>query len=185
MYTATLRKLTLRCDRMGSGEPLVLIHGLGERKEAWVCQYALANSYDLIIPDLPGHGQSTPAEEVSIEAFARDTLELLDVLGVESAHICGLSMGGVVAQEMYRMAPDRCRSLILVNTFFLRSAADAGSALPVVDVARELPSTRVADVTGGGYMPGRLEERDPRALSTCHGAQCKHLSSDAGSLSAS
>jgi 3-oxoadipate enol-lactonase len=118
MYTATLRKLTLRCDRMGSGEPLVLIHGLGERKEAWVCQYALANSYDLIIPDLPGHGQSTPAEEVSIEAFARDTLELLDVLGVESAHICGLSMGGVVAQEMYRMAPDRCRSLILVNTFF-------------------------------------------------------------------
>ncbi|CAM3843873.1 alpha/beta hydrolase [Alicyclobacillus pomorum] len=120
MYTATatLRNVTIHCDRMGSGEPLVLIHGLGERKEGWACQYTLANSYDLIIPDLPGHGQSAPAEKVSIEAFARHVLELLDVLEVESAHICGLSMGGVVAQEMYRMAPDRCRSLILVNTFF-------------------------------------------------------------------
>ncbi|SEM96716.1 Pimeloyl-ACP methyl ester carboxylesterase [Mesobacillus persicus] len=101
----------------GSGEPLVLIHGLGEVKEGWQSQYELSEYYELIIPDLRGHGEYRSIEGISIEAFAKDVIGLLNELSIESAHILGLSMGGAVAQEIYRQAPEMCRSLILTCTF--------------------------------------------------------------------
>jgi 3-oxoadipate enol-lactonase len=103
--------------RMGAGEPLVFIHGLGEIKEGWSNQFELAEHYDLIIPDLRGHGEYITNKEISISNFALDVICLLKGLGIESAHICGLSMGGMVAQEIYRQAPEMCRSLMLVSTF--------------------------------------------------------------------
>ncbi|MGZ4159204.1 MAG: alpha/beta fold hydrolase [Neobacillus sp.] len=103
--------------RFGVGEPLVFIHGLGEVKEGWHNQFVFADQYDLIIPDLRGHGENKTNEEISIPNFASDIINLLKVLNLESAHICGLSMGGMVAQEIYRQAPEICRSLILVSTF--------------------------------------------------------------------
>jgi 3-oxoadipate enol-lactonase len=103
--------------RFGVGEPLVFIHGLGEVKEGWNNQFDFADQYDLIIPDLRGHGEHKTTGEISIPHFASDVIRLLKEIGVESAHICGLSMGGMVAQEIYRQAPKLCRSLILVSTF--------------------------------------------------------------------
>ncbi|OLS41876.1 alpha/beta fold hydrolase [Bacillus sp. MRMR6] len=101
----------------GNGEPLVLIHGLGEVKEGWHSQFEFADQYELIIPDLRGHGECTKTEGISIQHFAEDIISLLKELQIESAHILGLSMGGAVAQEIYRQSPDLCRSLILVSTF--------------------------------------------------------------------
>ncbi|MFB5197145.1 alpha/beta fold hydrolase [Neobacillus sp. KR4-4] len=103
--------------RFGAGEPLVFIHGLGEVKEGWANQFEFANQYDLIIPDLRGHGEYTAPGEISIKSFAYDVISILKELGIESAHICGLSMGGMVAQEIYRQAPGMCRSLMLVSTY--------------------------------------------------------------------
>lgn len=103
--------------RLGAGEPLVFIHGLGEVKEGWSDQFELADQFDLIIPDLRGHGEYHFPGEISIYNFAYDVITLLKSLGIESAHICGLSMGGMVAQEIYRQAPEMCRSLLLVSTF--------------------------------------------------------------------
>ncbi|MGG1674518.1 alpha/beta fold hydrolase [Neobacillus sp. NRS-1170] len=103
--------------RLGTGEPLVFIHGLGEVKEGWTNQFEFADQYDLIIPDLRGHGEYQSPGEISIKNFAYDVISLLKGLEIESAHICGLSMGGMVAQEIYRQAPEMCRSLMLVSTF--------------------------------------------------------------------
>ena len=101
----------------GDGEPLVLIHGLGEVKEGWESQFELANQYELIIPDLRGHGECSKSEGISISNFAADVIHLLDELKIENAHILGLSMGGAVAQEIYRQAPHLVRSLMLISTF--------------------------------------------------------------------
>lgn len=101
----------------GKGEPLVLIHGLGEVKEGWDLQYELADEFELIIPDLRGHGEYETEKEISIQYFAFDIVNLLEELGVESANILGFSLGGAVAQEIYRQAPKKCRSLILASTF--------------------------------------------------------------------
>ena len=117
MFTMTSGNVKLPYKRLGSGEPLLLIHGLGGMKEGWSRQQILADQYDLIIPDLRGHGQNDTLHGISIENFAKDIIALLDELEIESAHICGFSMGGTVAQEIYRQASERCRSLILVSTF--------------------------------------------------------------------
>ncbi|MEH7304901.1 alpha/beta fold hydrolase [Neobacillus drentensis] len=103
--------------RFGDGEPLVFIHGLGEVKEGWHNQFEFADQYDLIIPDLRGHGEHITNDKISIPHFARDIINQLNDLNIESAHICGLSMGGMVAQEIYRQAPQMCRTLMLVSTF--------------------------------------------------------------------
>ncbi len=102
--------------RMGSGEPLVLLHGFSSCKEAWFKQFELANQYELIIPDLRGHGNNHTYEGISIVNFAKDVLTLLNFLNIESAHICGYSMGGIVAQEIYRQAPEKCKTLVFACT---------------------------------------------------------------------
>ncbi|MED3562372.1 alpha/beta hydrolase [Bacillus xiapuensis] len=95
---------------MGEGETLVLICGLGQRKEAWKNQYKLSKYYRLIIPELRSDG------EITIKNYAKDVIELLEHLNIESAHIAGLSLGGIIAQELYRQKPNLVRSLILANT---------------------------------------------------------------------
>lgn len=101
----------------GNGEHLVLIHGLGEVKEGWQSQFELADQYELIIPDLRGHGECSKTEGISIPNLASDVIALINELKIENAHILGLSMGGAVAQEIYRQAPHLVRSLMLISTF--------------------------------------------------------------------
>lgn len=120
MYNAEVNGINLYYDRMGSGEPLVLIHGLGERKESWRYQHNLAEHFELIIPDLRGFGKTScpDGEEITINAFAKDLIALLDHLGIKQAHICGLSMGGIVCQEIYRIDPERVKSFVLANSLY-------------------------------------------------------------------
>lgn len=101
---------------IGKGTPLVMIHGLGSKKEAWEPQYELANLYRLILPDLRGHGETELDQDLSIKNFAIDIIHLLDFLHIPSAYICGLSLGGIIAQEIYRQHPERVKGLILANT---------------------------------------------------------------------
>ncbi len=120
MYQAFINGTNLSYDRMGSGEPLVLIHGLGEQKEGWKFQHRFADHFDVIIPDLRGFGKSkcTEGEEISITAFARDIVSLLDHLAIKDAHILGFSMGGIISQEIYKISPEKVKSFILASTSF-------------------------------------------------------------------
>jgi len=102
---------------IGQGETIVFVHGFASNMESWTYQFDLAENYHLIIPELRGHGKSEVYEDISIQQFAKDVLELLDELKIEKAHFCGLSMGGVIVQEIYKQQPNRVVSLILSNTF--------------------------------------------------------------------
>ncbi|SMQ69197.1 Pimeloyl-ACP methyl ester carboxylesterase [Bacillus sp. OV166] len=117
MEKAKISKSGVPYLHLGKGEPLVLIHGLGEVKEGWEDQYELADQFELIIPDLRGHGACNKSDGISIRNFGSDIIGLLQELEIETAHILGLSMGGAVAQEIYRQAPDRCRTLLLISSF--------------------------------------------------------------------
>ncbi|WP_042457356.1 alpha/beta fold hydrolase [Neobacillus dielmonensis] len=117
MIEAKISSTRIPYLHFGKGVPLVLIHGLGEVKEGWMHQFELAEGYELIIPDLRGHGDCNKTQGITINNFATDIIQLLKELNIESAHILGLSMGGAVAQEIYRQSPSICSSLILVSTF--------------------------------------------------------------------
>lgn len=101
---------------VGEGTPIVFIHGLGQRKEAWKPQFPLAEKYRLIIPDLRGHGETQLDDNITIKTFAKDIIELLEHLAVPEAYICGLSLGGIIAQELYKQKPEMVLGLILSNT---------------------------------------------------------------------
>lgn len=105
----------------------------------WEAQIAaLSSRFRLLRYDTRGHGQSgVPTESATIERLGRDLLALLDYLGIEQAHVCGLSLGGVTAQWLAAHHPGRVARLILADT-----AARIGST--------ESWEARIAAVQTGG-----------------------------------
>lgn len=103
----------------GQGEALLLVHGLGEDCTSWDVQISeFSADYRVICPDLRGHGRSGENEEkLSLRLLSDDLAQLLTGLGIEKVHFCGLSLGGLIAFEFYRLYPSRVISLILANTF--------------------------------------------------------------------
>jgi pimeloyl-ACP methyl ester carboxylesterase len=97
-------------------EPLLFIHGWGLSSAAFAEFFdRLARHYRVIAPDLPGFGRSPALEgPVSYAAFADVLAALLDDLGLERAHVAGLSMGGGVALTFAARHPERVRALILM-----------------------------------------------------------------------
>lgn len=109
---------SLHVERAGSGEPLVLVHGYLGGSSQWAAELqALSPHLDVIAPDLPGFGKSSHlASPDQISGHAQAVLDCLDGLGVQRFHLLGHSMGGMVVQEMVRMAPQRVQRLVLYAT---------------------------------------------------------------------
>jgi len=132
----------------GNGVPLLLIHGYPLDHTLWQPQVdGLADAARVITPDLRGFGQSDAPEGVyTMETYADDLNALLDVLQVERAVVCGLSMGGYIALAFWRKYADRVRGLILVDT---RAGADAPAArqarLDMVEQVKQHGSAPAAD----------------------------------------
>lgn len=102
----------------GCGEAIVFIHGLGESALSWQHQIDyFRDKYRVIAMDLRGHGDSFGGEtDISMTQFAADVLALLDALCIGRAHFVGLSMGGLICQELTKTAQSRMSSLVLSNT---------------------------------------------------------------------
>lgn len=110
----------ISCEERGSGEPLLLIMGLGAPGAKWEPHaQAYEKHFRVLIPDNRGAGLSDKPEAGSytVAEMAADMIGLLDAMGIDSAHINGISMGGAVAQHMAIHYPERVRSVILTNTF--------------------------------------------------------------------
>jgi pimeloyl-ACP methyl ester carboxylesterase len=101
----------------GSGEPLVLLHGFGGSSLDWAPSAAQwAGDFQLIVPDMRGHGRSVnPVSEFRHDAAAGDILTLLDSLGVTIFKGLGVSGGGNVLLHVATMQPDRVKAMVLVS----------------------------------------------------------------------
>ena len=105
-------------ERHGSGQPLLLIHGLGYARWGWEpVVEPLARSFDVILFDNRGIGESdAPPGPYTAAGLAADAAQVLDEAGVERAHVLGTSLGGMVAQELALAAPERVDRLVLACT---------------------------------------------------------------------
>jgi pimeloyl-ACP methyl ester carboxylesterase len=106
---------------MGQGHPLVLIHGAMVNGAMFLLKSVaeeLSKDYDVLIPDLRGHGGSKnmPGPYTTVQ-HAEDVKKLLDALNIKNAYVLGSSYGGVVAQQLTHMYPSVVSKLILDGTF--------------------------------------------------------------------
>lgn len=109
---------TLAFSDHGSGSPLVLLHAFPFDRRFWdgVTPALVAAGFRVIAPDFLGFGQSQSREPWSIEDQAKAVSASLDSLGITSAAVAGLSMGGYVALAMAALRPSQLSALVLANT---------------------------------------------------------------------
>ena len=118
MPTAPIGEIELYYEEHGRGQPLIMVLGLGQDIATWGFQIAeLSKHVRLIVFDNRDSGKSSRcADDYTTESMARDILGLMDHLGIERTHLLGTSMGGMIAQHVALMAPERLNSLILAGT---------------------------------------------------------------------
>lgn len=110
----------------GASPPIVFLHGVGSDKSVWRPQLEhFGASRRAIAFDYPGYGESEFVEDATRDNYASAVLAAMDELGVQRAHICGLSLGGIVAIAMYAAAADRCASLIVADSFAVHPEGQA------------------------------------------------------------
>jgi 3-oxoadipate enol-lactonase len=111
--------IRLRVEEEGQGTPLLLIMGLGASLETWVAQRAaFAGRHRVILFDNRGAGESdSPPPPWTVPDMAADAVGVLDALGIARAHVLGVSMGGMIAQEMAIRRPERVDRLVLAVSF--------------------------------------------------------------------
>ena len=158
MPTSTCNGVKIHYMERGSGPLLLLFHGVGGGAWIWQPQIeALSDSFRVVAWDARGYGESDdPPHPLTQRDFADDANALLDHLGVEQAHVCGNSMGGMIAQGFYQAYPHRVRSLILCDTMpgfgslpnkdeILAERLNAIDSQPLAQVARERAPSLLAD----------------------------------------
>ncbi|MDQ3474975.1 MAG: alpha/beta fold hydrolase [Actinomycetota bacterium] len=100
--------LRIAYRRAGSGEPLLLLHGAFSDSREWRSQLdRLSATFDVIAVDCPGCGQSDdPSDGFTLQDFSDSLAGFLAMLGVQCAHVCGLSFGSMYALVLYRHHPE-------------------------------------------------------------------------------
>jgi pimeloyl-ACP methyl ester carboxylesterase len=115
---------SLRYERVGSGLPLLFIHGLLANHTFWERQLSLRKDFQLLRMDLRGHGDSSkPRGAYGMATLATDVEHLVSGLGLQRCVLVGWSMGGAVAVEASRVLGERLAGLVLVGTTPCASAA--------------------------------------------------------------
>lgn len=113
------QKVTYDQEPVKEKEVILMVHGFGGNKDHWL-RFAekLANDYRIVIPDLPGHGDSISdfTDIYTIENQAKWLNEFMETIDVKTFHVVGNSMGGAVSLKLTHLFPDKITSLTLINS---------------------------------------------------------------------
>jgi pimeloyl-ACP methyl ester carboxylesterase len=122
---------TVRLLEAGSGAPVLLIHGVGLRAEAWAPQIdALASLARVVAVDMPGHGESTPLSVgARLPEFVAWAARVIESLNVGPLSVAGHSMGALVAKGLAVEHPNLVRRVALLNTVYCRSEESRAAVL--------------------------------------------------------
>lgn len=118
--------LSASVDGPDGAPALLLMHSIGTDHRMWSAQIsAFARHFRVVALDARGHGASAaPDGDYTIDMLGNGAIQMLDHLGIGAAHVCGLSMGGAMAQWLAIHAPDRVAKLVLANTAARIGTAD-------------------------------------------------------------
>ena len=147
----------------GNALPIIFLHGVGSDKSVWAPQLAHFGTVRRSIAfDYPGYGDSDPDPDATRDDFAVAILAAMDALTIDRAHICGLSLGGVIAIALHSAAPSRCASLILADSFAVhpegQAIFDRSEAASCTIGMRGLAEARAGALLGKAATPAMHAE---------------------------
>lgn len=165
----------LEYDLHGEGEPVLMIMGMGTTRDAWQGQIdLLGRDHRLLTFDNRGMGGSGPIEgRLTMRSMADDALAVMDDAGWDSAHVVGISMGGMIAQELALAARPRVRSLALLTT---HAGGRGPGPLPPLAGLGLFVRQRLATIRGDDHLRVELLLRllyPPEVLAGPLGAQSR------------
>lgn len=151
----------------GAREAVLLLHGYSSDRHVWVrCARHLARHYDVVIPDLAGHGDTgfDPATDHGMAAQADRVAALLDALGIARAHVVGNSMGGFVAGQLALRHPERVVRLVLIAAAGVTSPQqseldrilESGRNPFLLDTAADFPRFYAMTMKRPPWLPGAI-----------------------------
>lgn len=157
----------LECECHGDARrpPLLLLHALGSSLAMWDAQLPLlAGHFRVVRYSMRGHGSSTieGAQEPDIDALTADACAVLDALGVERAHWCGLSLGGMLAMRAAQRHPARVDRLVLANTAARLAPPEAWSQR--MALARSQGMAALAEATMARWFTPAFHRRAPEEV---------------------
>lgn len=110
------RAAGLEYEESGAGTPIICLHGIGGNTSSFGPQFGGLPGYRLIAVNLPGYGNSDLMDDPTFPKLAARIVDFLDACGLQAAHLCGQSIGGMIAMETACVTPDRVASLVLIGT---------------------------------------------------------------------
>ena len=153
-----------RYSREGSGEPVILVHGVGLDASIWQPQIsALRAAYDVIAIDMLGHGGSSlPPSDARLSDYVEQLLAVADALGLGKVHVIGHSMGALVALEFALSQASRIHSLVALNAVYCRppeqrAAVEARAAAIAQKNSSTSPDEPIARWFGDPVSSAHLE----------------------------
>lgn len=156
--------LAYRLNGPADAPVLLLLHSLGASMDMWAPQVeALGDRFRLLRPDARGHGRSdAPAGDYTLPRLGEDVLELLTALAIPRAHVCGLSMGGMVAMWLAVHAARHVDRLVLSNTAAWMGPPDVWSERMALVRAHGMAA--VAEPTLARWFTPAFHARSPEAI---------------------
>jgi pimeloyl-ACP methyl ester carboxylesterase len=149
MSLAKLNGININYQVEGQGESLVMIMGFTAGRSGWMPQIRFFKKYYRVITfDNRGVGKSDkPPGPYSTRMMADDTVKLMDLLGIEKAHIMSVSMGGMIAQELAINYPQKVMKLVLASTY-ARQDETSGDTLELAKFLQLTPEKKISAMVG-------------------------------------
>lgn len=150
-------------EKSGTGEPLVLVHGVGANLQSWdgVCE-ALEKEFTILRLDLRGHGRSAHIDEdYSVDKFAADVIAVMDAAGVGKAHLAGFSLGGLITQRLATGWPERFSRIVILSAVAGRTPEEREKVVARLGMIREGGMTAITGAALDRWFTPEFAERHP------------------------
>jgi 3-oxoadipate enol-lactonase len=163
----TARGIAWRADGVATGPVLLLLNSLGTTADIWQPQLApFGDRFRVVRLDTRGHGRSaSPPGDYTLDQLGADALGVLDAAGVDRAHVCGVSVGGMTAMWLAAHAPERVRALVPVSTA-LRIGVPATWEDRIRQVQAGGPAS-LAEAAMGRWFTERYRREHPDVVDWC------------------
>lgn len=149
--------MILNYKKIGSGQPLVILHGLFGSLDNWMTlAKKWSNDFEVYLVDQRNHGQSPHSVDFSYQAMAEDLKELMDHLGLESAIFLGHSMGGKTVMEFSMNYSDMVQKLIVVD---IAPVSYNVHHYPIIEALKRVPLSAISSRKDAeGYLMNNIKE---------------------------